>query len=250
MNFVALISGGKDSIFTILKLVQEGHKVICLANLYPPKQQELDSYMYQSVGSEVAVYIAEALELPLIRKEITGKAVNVDLEYIPTKEDEVENLYELLKDVKEQYPDVQAVSSGAILSNYQKNRVEDICNRLGLISFAPLWERDQKELVQEMVDNKMDAILVRVATEGLKKEHLGKTISDMLPTLFKLGEKYGINVCGEGGEFESITLDCPLFKKRIVVEEAEVVTELEDPIMLRAKLVFKKLSLVDKNKSD
>ena len=30
-------------------------------------------------------------------------------------------------------------------------------------------------------------------------------------------EKFGVNVCGEGGEYETFTLDCPLFKKRIIM---------------------------------
>ena len=56
--------------------------------------------------------------------------------------DEVEDLFELLSMVKEQYPDVQAVASGAILSNYQRLRVENVCQRLGLISLAYLWNRN------------------------------------------------------------------------------------------------------------
>ena len=34
---------------------------------------------------------------------------------------------------------------------------------------------------------------------------------------FAQKEKYGLNVCGEGGEYETFTLDCPLFKKSIVM---------------------------------
>ena len=30
-------------------------------------------------------------------------------------------------------------------------------------------------------------------------------------------DKYNLNVCGEGGEYETFTLDCPLFKKEIVM---------------------------------
>jgi len=52
MKVVALISGGKDSCFNMLKCFEEGHQVVCLANLFPPEQKEIDSYMYQSVGSE------------------------------------------------------------------------------------------------------------------------------------------------------------------------------------------------------
>ena len=53
MKVVALISGGKDSCFNMLRCMEEGHDVVCLANLHPPEgTSELDSYMYQSVGSE------------------------------------------------------------------------------------------------------------------------------------------------------------------------------------------------------
>ena len=41
--------------------------------------------------------------------------------------DEVEDLYLLLKDVKRMYPEVEAVTSGAILSTYQRLRVENVC---------------------------------------------------------------------------------------------------------------------------
>lgn len=54
MKVVALISGGKDSCYNLIKCKEASHEIICLANLYPPPQgpSELDSYMYQSVGSE------------------------------------------------------------------------------------------------------------------------------------------------------------------------------------------------------
>lgn len=91
------------------------------------------------------------------------------------------------------------------------------CDRLGLKSLAYLWERDQRELLAEMADNGVQAILVKVAAMGLKPAHLGKTIAEMYPLLCELNEKYQSHVCGEGGEYETFTLDCPLFKKRIVV---------------------------------
>lgn len=67
LNFVALISGGKDSIFSILKLQKQGHNLVCAANLQPQqKNKELDSYMYQSVGTESTKLTAEALGVPFI----------------------------------------------------------------------------------------------------------------------------------------------------------------------------------------
>lgn len=58
---------------------------------------------------------------------------------------------------------------------------------------------------------------MQVAALGLTPSHLGVSITDMKAHLFFMKQKYGINVCGEGGEYETFTLDCPLFKKRIVV---------------------------------
>ena len=68
-----------------------------------------------------------------------------------------------------------------------------------------------------MVDYPLDAIIIKVASYGLKIQHLGKTITELQPVFIKFKGECGMNVCGEGGEFESLVLDCPLFKKRIVL---------------------------------
>lgn len=83
-----------------------------------------------------------------------------------------------------------------------------------------------------MVEAGLEAILIKVAGVGLQTKHLGKTLAQMQPTLLKLvsvlytrsiphlsrvdkNDLYGSHVCGEGGEYETLTLDCPLFKRRI-----------------------------------
>ncbi len=66
-----------------------------------------------------------------------------------------------------------------------------------------------------MIKDGMNSILIKTCAIGLDKIDLGKSIQDMQSKLFMLGEKYGANVCGEGGEFESLTLDCPIYKKKI-----------------------------------
>lgn len=60
------------------------------------------------------------------------------------------------------------------------------CNRLGLTSFAYLWRRDQKELLYEMANAGVNAILIKVAAIGLKSTHLGKSIGQMYPYLCKM----------------------------------------------------------------
>jgi diphthine-ammonia ligase len=231
----------------MMKCVEEGHEIVALANLYPVAAEELDSYMYQSVGHDAIEAVAKCLGLPLFRRPICGTPKNMDYDYVPTQADEVEDLYELLKEVQESIPDVKGVSSGAIHSNYQKNRVEDICKRLDLASLAYLWGREQVALLDEMIENAMNAVLIKTAVIGLGREDLGRSILEMREKLFALKEKFQINVCGEGGEFESLTLDCPLYKHhRMEIEEAEVVTHREHDLSPVVYLKIRKIRLIPK----
>ncbi|WFD44088.1 diphthine--ammonia ligase [Malassezia psittaci] len=158
MKVVGLLSGGKDSCYNLCHCVLEGHEIVALATLVPPTGKgtllpytdEMDSYMYQTVGHDAVHYVAEAMNLPLYRTQITGTVVNQDAvygsrDYAPsisneesdqatinatgsasTTHDETEDMYRLLKLVKMHHPEIEAVSVGAILSNYQRVRVEHV----------------------------------------------------------------------------------------------------------------------------
>lgn len=223
MKFVALISGGKDSCFNIIHCLKQRHELVALANLHPvdKSQQELDSFMFQTVGHDIVPYYAKCTGLPLFRKEIHPfGSKNVELNYTPTVSDEIEDLYDLLSQVLKEIPDVEAVSVGAILSSYQRTRVEDVCARLGLVALSYLWQRDQLELMHEICEasqtdapGKFEARLVKVAAVGLNQLSLGKTLPEVFPKLMKLHKMYDVHICGEGGEFETMVLDAPFFSK-------------------------------------
>ncbi|XP_070698857.1 diphthine--ammonia ligase [Pempheris klunzingeri] len=228
MKVVALISGGKDSCYNMMQCVAAGHRIAALANLRPANTDELDSYMYQTVGHQAIELYSEAMDLPLYRRTIQGSSLDISRNYTETEGDEVEDLYELLRLVKEK-EGVEAVSVGAILSDYQRVRVENVCLRLGLQPLAYLWRQDQESLLSEMISSDLHAILIKVAAFGLDPEkHLGKPLADMEPYLKQLSQKYGVHICGEGGEYETFTLDCPLFKKKIVIDAAETVIHSAD----------------------
>ncbi|KAJ2159088.1 hypothetical protein GGF46_003289 [Coemansia sp. RSA 552] len=249
MKVVALVSGGKDSAYNMMKCVEHGHEIVALAHAHPPESSasdEMDSFLFQTVGSNAVHAMAKCMELPLYHCEIQGSAVTQELDYTLTENDETEDLYDLLKDVTKNHPDVGGVSVGAIFSSYQGNRVQHVCDRLGLKMLAYLWHRDQAELLQEMVANGVNAVLIKVAAMGLGHNDLGKSLAQMTPKLLDLSDKYGVHPCGEGGEFESFTLDCPLFKKRIVIDESEVVTHSADDLAPTLYLHIKKVHIEPK----
>ncbi len=153
VNVVALVSGGKDSVFCMMEAVRLGHHIVALANLHPAggaDEQELDSFMFQTVGHNVVEGIAACMGLPLYRYRTVGRAKQTSVAYVTPQphmrertevgcgasdadasgetvfEDEVEDLYHLLAAVKARQPEVSAVCSGAILSNYQRCRVENV----------------------------------------------------------------------------------------------------------------------------
>ncbi|KAJ8601769.1 hypothetical protein CTAYLR_006820 [Chrysophaeum taylorii] len=222
MRFVALVSGGKDSVFSIIESERCGHELVACANLFPEGGEEIDSWMYQSAAHVVVPGIAECLGVPLFRRAIRGEAKSRELQYASVDGDEVEDLYALLADVKQAVPAVEAASCGAILSTYQRTRVEDVCRRLGLRSLAYLWQRDQREVLREMC-RVLRPVIVKTASMGLEPgEHLGRTVDAALRRDFeRFNASFGFHECGEGGEYETIVVDSARFSKRLVLDRTE-----------------------------
>ena len=186
MEFIGLMSGGKDSIMSIMQCIAEGHKLSCVGNLYPESGEETDSYMYQTVGSELVHSIAECIGVPLFIRPITKQPINLGLVYEEAVADEVEDLYLLLKEIKEKMPAVRGVCTGAIWSDYQRLRVENVCRRLGLNGIGFLWNMNQKILLNAFTSWEVEAIIVKICSMGLENKHLGKTISSLTPYFNKL----------------------------------------------------------------
>ena len=223
MKLAALVSGGKDSIFAIYKAFEEGHEVTHLINIIPARS---DSYMYHSINLHMVELISAACEIPLIQQQSSG-----------IKELELDDLTLALKKVN-----VEGISVGAIESQYQAGRVQKICDSLGRLNvYTPLWHRDPEELLNEMA-KVLDIRIVRVAADGLDKSWLGRPINvNSIENLKALNRRYMVHMAGEGGEYETVVLDAPFFKKRIEIVKSEVEWEGDSGSLkiLEAKLVDK-----------
>ncbi len=207
MKLAALFSGGKDSTYAARLAEKGGHEVSIFACMRPARG---DSYMFHGVNIHLAPLLAEAQGKPLASAPGSGE-----------KEKEVEELKHLVELL-----DVEGVVSGAIASKYQRDRVNQICADLGIAHLSPLWGKDPQEVLEAEIRSGMEIIMVHVAANGLDRGWLGRRIDlRAAAELAKLGERYGLNVCGEGGEYESLVVDAPWFGKRLEIEKAEVVWE-------------------------
>jgi uncharacterized protein (TIGR00290 family) len=93
---------------------------------------------------------------------------------------------------------------------------------LGIKSFSPLWHKDPELLLRDQVKAGFHIIIVGVFAEGFDAIWLGRTIDEKtIDSLVCLQKKHGINIAGEGGEYETLVLSGPLFSKRLVIDESE-----------------------------
>ncbi|OQS54482.1 Dph6 [Ecytonucleospora hepatopenaei] len=226
MKVIALISGGKDSIYTLCKLKDEGHHIVACVYMHN-KSNYVDSYMFQTVGREFIDFIQKVLDIPFVIRETKCYAKNQNLEYEACEYDEVEDLFTAVKSAFEEYGG-EAICSGAIESTYQKNRVGNIAKRLNLLSLSPLWKHEQKELLKEMIDYGINAVIVKIASPLLPDYLLGKDISELYAYLITVKTKWDLNFCGEGGEYETIVVNCKHFNNKICFKDIKKVVHPED----------------------
>ena len=206
MKAAVLFSGGKDSTFALFK-EYNNYEIVCLISLFPKTSE---SYMFHYPNIKLVKYQAEALNLPLLTK--TTKAV---------KEDELKDLEIILKKAIKKYR-IQALISGALASNYQKSRVENLCKKLNIKSIDPLWHINPEEYLRELIKNNFEVIITGVSADGLNESFLGRKIDEKLIEDLK---KLNIHLGGEGGEYETFVLNCPLFKKRLIIKNSKKIME-------------------------
>ncbi|KAK5654973.1 hypothetical protein OQA88_6732 [Cercophora sp. LCS_1] len=302
LNVIALVSGGKDSFFSLLHCRANGHRVVALANLHPAppaaarartgagpvpvaasavghdaslpssslpgpdrgrqdedeqyeasQDDDLNSFMYQTVGHQVIPLYAEATGIPLCRRAIVGGAGHHGKDYAygngsgsgsepgtgtGAEPDETESMVPLLREVMEAHPEANALCAGAILSTYQRTRVESVAVRLGLVPLAYLWKFpvlpapggvDDAQLLDDMAGAGLEARIIKVASGGLDDGFLWTNVANasgkhrLSTAMRRFGAQETGAVIGEGGEFETLVVDGPpsLFKKRVVVDERD-----------------------------
>jgi len=210
MRVGVLFSGGKDSTLALIKASRE-HKIECLISMI---SENPESYMFHVPNIFLTKYQAEAMGIPIIQKFTKGE-----------KEKELNDLKKAIKEAKEKFG-IEGIVTGAIKSNYQYSRIKKICDELNLELISPLWQMDEAEELKEVLREGIKAIIVSVSAYPLTKDFLGKEIDETIVKKFiDFGEKFGFNPSGEGGEYETFVIDAPIFKKRISIEDFEIVWE-------------------------
>lgn len=207
MKLAALYSGGKDSTFAISRAQEIGHCVDCLITMLPIAD---DSALFHYPNGWVTEYLADAMQLPLVRCQVCSHL----------KENEMKVLEGVIAKVKSIYG-IDGVVHGGISSNYQKQAFEQVCAHQGIKAVAPLWNSEPEGYLSELWKRGFHIIITAVSTMGLDRDWLGKELDqEAIAKLVYLSKKCRFNLTFEGGEAETLVIDCPLYRKKLQINAA------------------------------
>src|SRR5438046_1710875 len=203
LRAAVLLSCGKDILYSAWVVLHQGWNV----SLGTVKPSSADSRMFHHPNIEWTRLQAQAMGLSHEFVESTSKNEMADLQYALAA----------LKSKQQ----ISGIVTGAVASDYQKVRFDNMCDAIGLKSYAPLWHKDPRLLVEDLKKSGFRIILSAVAAKGLDKSWLGRELTEQeWSKLERLSEIHGIHLTGEGGEYESFVLDAPHFSKTIEIEKS------------------------------
>ena len=207
MRLGTLFSGGKDS-YIAMQMAADSHEISCLLTINSHNQ---DSWMFHTPAITWTKLQAESLGIPQVVQETEG-----------IQDKELDDLFELIKNAKNKYS-IQGIVTGALASTYQSTRIQKICNELDLWCFNPLWQLSQEKLLEKLQTYNIISIITGVAAEPFDESWLGKELdSSTIDELLIYSKKYRINPAGEGGEFESLVINAPMFSKKLEIISSKI----------------------------
>ncbi|MCE9618014.1 MAG: diphthine--ammonia ligase [Nitrosarchaeum sp.] len=204
MKLAALFSGGKDSTYSIFLAKKQGHEIKCLLSVFPKSDE---SHLLHHPNLQWTHLQSQSMQIP----QLTIKS-----EFDET-DNEINSLEKILIQAIDEYQ-IEGLVHGGIQSQFQKEKFENLCDKLNLKSITPLWNRNPLEYMTELISSNFVFIITSVSSGGLDDSWLGKIITkNDVDNLYVLSQKFGFNLNFEGGEAETFVVDCSLFSHAIKI---------------------------------
>ena len=208
MKLGVLFSGGKDSTFATYLAKKNGYEISCLISIF---SENKESYMFHTPSISKTRQQAKAMNIPIIVQKTKGE-----------RESELKDLEKVIRKAVKKFR-IEGIVTGAVESVYQASRIQKICSKLKLECFNPLWQKPQFEILEDLLKNEFAVVLTGVFAYPLTKSWLLKKINKkFIIEMKELNKKYKISPAGEGGEFETFVLNCPLFKKPLKITDSKI----------------------------
>jgi uncharacterized protein (TIGR00290 family) len=200
MRVAASWSGGKDSCLACHKAVAQGYDVTNLV-----------TFLWETPSV--------AHPLPLIA--LQSKALGIKHVEARVKEPYFKQYVEAVSGlIKEN--GIEGIVTGDIyfVDNSHRNWMDDVCKEVGIKIIKPLWDVDREEILTELISRGFKAVFTCVKQPWFDEKWLGRELDwECLKDLKGLREKYGMDICGEFGEYHTMIIDGPIFKEAIEISK-------------------------------
>ncbi len=201
---IASWSGGKDSCLACYRVMQQGYDVRLLLNFI---SRESKRGCFHGIEGRLLKHQADLIGIPLAQKEVSPDMAKYEEEFKSA-------VTELRGE------DIGSMVFGDIYLLEHESWIERVCGDLKINALEPLWNNPAENIIDEFVRVGFKAIIVSCKADVMGKEFLGRYINKELVEELK---KRNICPCGEKGEFHTLVVDGPIFRKPIKILEAEPV---------------------------
>lgn len=205
-------SGGKDSCLALYKALKLGFKPIYLLNIATDTKK---GFRVHGLDPRIIVDQAETLGIPIIQRNASWSSYE-------------QVFKEAINEIKSRMR-VDGIIFGDIFIEEHRKWTQRVCEKLGLESFSPLFGEDEKELMTEFLNAGFKAMIVCIMAGKLSENFLGRVLDWNLLTILEEAE---IDLCGEHGEYHTLVLDGPIFKKKIEIIDSRITALKPNHIVL------------------
>lgn len=199
-------SGGKDCCLACYRALSSGLDVRYLANTVTEDGKRSFSH---GISAEVIRAQAQAIGIPLAQRPTTREAYEAEF-------------VDMLRTFQRE--GIEGGVFGDIDFNEHREWIERVCRESDITPLLPLWLESQDKLLKEFIDSGFEAIVVTAKADLLGEEVLGRKVDrDFIRYLEDMSKTRAITLCGEAGEYHTLVIDGPLFKKRLEIKECQKV---------------------------
>ena len=204
LNAFVSWSGGKDAALSYYRAMKNFH-VTHLLNMVAEDGRISRSH---GIKTDVLRMQAEAMGLPIVQPRSSWE----------TYEAEFKKALSGLKD-----KGVEAGIFGDIDLEGHREWVERVSRESGMEAVLPLWgEKNRKNLIEELIEAGIETVVVATKKDLLGPEWLGRHIDrDFIRDISEIKD---VDMSGENGEYHTLVVSGPIFKKRINIVKSEKVT--------------------------
>jgi uncharacterized protein (TIGR00290 family) len=204
MKVAGLWSAGKDSSFACYKAISSGYDLSVLFNFTDPDRKNSLSH---GLPASLILKQSQLIGIPIVQKAM------------PKDREAYREEFKALICEWKNKAGIEGVVFGDIYLKEHKEWIDAVCREAEVEPIMPLWGRDTKELILEIIDSGFKSMVVAVKADLLGKEWLGRIIDRK----FIEELKPEIDPCGEKGEFHTLVVDGPIFRGQIMILDAQPV---------------------------